>query len=111
MAVPVKIPEHSSDVVNFKEIDTGHNYAGNGGDGHFYGAQVNEPLAVNVPINVATASYHSVAYANQYSDAHFNQDSYQIAGNGGNGGSDNFAMGGSLSDVLNHFDTFDFSHA
>jgi|SwirhisoilCB2_FD_contig_31_2310268_length_555_multi_6_in_0_out_0_1 hypothetical protein len=48
-----------SDTISFKEISTGHNSAGNGGDGYNYGAITNNPTIYFQPYNQADgASVH-----------------------------------------------------
>ena len=44
-------------------IATGHNSAGNGGDGHFSGSLVDINVAIYAPINIAVAGYNSTAEA------------------------------------------------
>ena len=78
-------------------MESGHNSAGNGGDGHFAGALVNAPVAVYAPLNLSVAGPGSSAYAEQSNTAQFHQGSIQIAGVGGDGGSGNAASGGSAS--------------
>jgi hypothetical protein len=65
-----------SDVIN-----TGHNEAGNGGNGHFFGSISNHPVAIFSPINIAIAGY------NPTPDAHHGEidhNPFQLAGIGGN---------------------------
>ena len=69
-------------------IGTGHNSAGNGGDGTFSGAMVHAPVAIYDPINIAVAGYNSTAEAHQTNIAYFDQSATQIAGIGGD-----FSMG------------------
>jgi hypothetical protein len=75
-------------------IGTGDNSAGNGGDGHFFGAMVHAPVAVYSPVNIAVAGSHATADAHQTNIAHFDQSATQIAGVGGDGGDGNAASGG-----------------
>jgi hypothetical protein len=77
-------------------IGTGDNSAGNGGDGHFFGAMVHAPLAVYNPINIAVAGSHATAVAHQTNIAYFDQSATQIAGVGGDGGNWNAASGGNV---------------
>jgi hypothetical protein len=81
-----------SDVVN-----TGDNSAGNGGEGYFFGSLVNAPIVIYMPINIAIAGYNSTADAHQTNDASFDQSAVQIAGIGGDGGSGNVSIGGSVT--------------
>ena len=46
-------------------IATGHNGAGNGGNGHFSGSMVDIDVAIYAPINIAVAGYNSTADAHQ----------------------------------------------
>ena len=78
-------------------IDTGNNSAGNGGDGHFSGSLVNAPIVIYMPINIAIAGYNSTADAHQTNDASFDQSVIQMAGIGGDGGSGNASIGGSVT--------------
>jgi len=78
-------------------VSTGDNSAGNGGDGHFFGSLVNAPIVIYMPINIAIAGYNSTADAHQTNDAFFDQSAVQIAGIGGDGGSGNASIGGSVT--------------
>jgi hypothetical protein len=78
-------------------IATGGNSAGNGGDGHFYGALVHAPIAVYDPINIAVAGFHGTADAHQLNTVQFSQGAFQAAGGGGHGGDGNAAIGGGVS--------------
>ncbi|QHO75255.1 hypothetical protein ACH79_23915 [Bradyrhizobium sp. CCBAU 051011] len=78
-------------------IATGHNSAGNGGDGYFFGAMVHAPVAVYAPINIAVAGYNSSAHADQANNVVLDQSAFQMAGVGGDGGNGNAAIGGGLS--------------
>lgn len=78
-------------------IDTGHNSAGNGGDGYFFGSLVNAPIVIYMPINIAIAGYNSTADAHQTNNASFNQSVVQIAGIGADGGNGNVSIGGSVT--------------
>jgi hypothetical protein len=78
-------------------ISTGDNSAGNGGDGHFFGAMVHAPVVVYNPINIAVAGSHATADAHQTNIAYFDQSATQIAGVGGDGGNGNAASGGNAS--------------
>jgi hypothetical protein len=72
-------------------INTGHNGAGNGGNGHFSGNIIDVSHAIYAAINIAIAGYNSITDAHQ-SD----QSAMQI---GGDGGHPNLALGG---DVTSH---------
>jgi hypothetical protein len=74
-------------------IATGHNGAGNGGNGHFTGSLVDMNVAIYAPINIAVAGYNSTAEAHQSNNVQFDQSAIQIAGNGGDGGHGNAALG------------------
>jgi hypothetical protein len=76
-------------------IATGASSAGNGGDGHFFGALVDAPAVIYDPINMAGAGSHGTALADQSNTVEFLQDAAQIAGVGGNGGNSNAATSGS----------------
>ena len=78
-------------------IDTGGNGAGNGGDGHFTGSLVNAPVVIYMPINIAIAGYNSTVDAHQTNNVSIDQSATQIAGIGGDGGSGNASIGGSVS--------------
>jgi hypothetical protein len=77
-------------------IATGASSAGNGGDGHFFGASVDAPVVIYDPINVAVAGSHGTALADQSNTVQSFQDSTQIAGVGGNGGNANTATNGDV---------------
>ena len=89
---------HASDHnwINSDLITSGGNHAGDGGDGYFYGSIVHASFALYNPINIAVAGYNSSAHAEQTNDVTFNQSAFQMAGVGGNGGSGNAAIGGSV---------------
>ena len=78
-------------------IATGGNSAGNGGDGHFFGALVNAPVVIYHPINIAHAAPGGTAEAIQSNTVEIDQSAVQIAGVGGNGGNGNAAVGGDVS--------------
>jgi hypothetical protein len=78
-------------------IDTGGNAAGNGGDGYFAGSLVNAPIVIYMPINIAIAGYNSTVDAHQTNNVSIDQSVTQIAGIGGDGGSGNASIGGSVS--------------
>ncbi|MGB8107384.1 MAG: hypothetical protein WCF47_24230, partial [Pseudolabrys sp.] len=78
-------------------VSTGDNSAGNGGDGYFFGSLVHAPIVIYMPINIAIAGYNSTADAHQTNDASFDQSAVQIAGIGGDGGSGNLSIGGSVT--------------
>jgi hypothetical protein len=81
-------------------IDTGDNVAGNGGNGYFSGYLIDSPYAAFEPHNVAQAGAHGSAAAYQTNVALLDQSATQIAGIGGDGGDDNAAIGGSVSDTF-----------
>jgi hypothetical protein len=76
-------------------IDTGDNSAGNGGNGYFSGYLIDSPYAEFAPHNMAQANSHATAAAQQTNVALLDQSATQIAGNGGDGGDNNAAIGGS----------------
>ena len=78
-------------------IATGHNSAGNGGNGHFAGSMVDIDVAIYAPINIAIAGYNSTADAHQTNNVHFDQSTVQMAGIGGDGGHGNTAFGGDFA--------------
>jgi hypothetical protein len=78
-------------------IHTGDNSAGDGGDGSFFGALLNAPVAIYEPVNIAVAGPQSTADAHQSNLFQLDQDTVQIAGIGGNGGNGNAAVGGNVS--------------
>jgi hypothetical protein len=81
----------------FFSLDTGHNGAGNGGDGYFSGDLIDSPYAAFEPQNIALSGAHGSATAHQTNIAILDQSATQIAGIGGDGGDGNTAMGGSVS--------------
>ena len=81
----------------FFSVDTGHNGAGNGGDGYFSGDLIDSPYAAFEPQNIAQSDSHGSATAHQSNIALLDQSATQIAGIGGDGGDDNTAIGGSVS--------------
>lgn len=83
----------------FFSVHTGDNGAGNGGDGYFSGDLIDSPYAAFEPQNVAQSGSHGSAMANQTNIAILDQSATQIAGIGGDGGADNAAIGGSVSDA------------
>jgi hypothetical protein len=85
------------DLIGSDVIATGHNGAGNGGDGHFAGSLVDVDVAIYAPINIAVAGYNSTAEAHQNNDLQLDQSTTQIAGIGGDGGHGNTALGGDLA--------------
>ncbi len=64
-----------SDSIHFKSIDTGHNSAGNGGDGYFSGKIVNQPALSFDPSNTAYGSTVAVKTGD-----HVDQKAYWDAG-------------------------------
>jgi hypothetical protein len=85
------------DLIGSDVIATGHNSAGNGGDGHFSGSMVDIDVAIYAPINIAVAGYNSTAEAHQSNNVLFDQSTVQMAGIGGDGGHGNAALGGDLA--------------
>jgi len=85
------------DLIGSDVIATGHNSAGNGGNGHFSGNLVDINVAIYAPINIAVAGYNSTAEAHQSNHVQFDQSAVQIAGVGGDGGHGNTALGGDLA--------------
>jgi len=85
------------DLIGSDVIATGHNSAGNGGNGHFSGSMVDIDVAIYAPINIAVAGYNSTAEAHQSNNVHFDQGTVQMAGIGGNGGHGNAAFGGDFA--------------
>jgi hypothetical protein len=85
------------DLIGSDVIATGHNGAGNGGNGHFSGSMVDIDVAIYAPINIAIAGYNSTADAYQSNNVHFDQSTVQMAGIGGDGGHGNAAFGGDLA--------------
>jgi len=77
-------------------IDTGHDGAGNGGNGYFSGDMIDSPYAAFEPQNVAHSGAHGSATAHQTNIAILDQSATQIAGVGGDGGDDDAAIGGSV---------------
>ena len=77
--------------------NTGHNSAGNGGNGHFAGSMIHSSYASFEPLNVAQAGCHSAASAYQTNVVYLDQSATQIADVGGDGGNGNAASGGSVS--------------
>ena len=77
--------------------DTGHNSAGNGGNGHFSGSMIHSSYASFEPLNVAQAGYHAAAGAYQTNVVYLDQSATQVAGVGGDGGNGNTASGGNVS--------------
>jgi hypothetical protein len=77
-------------------IDTGHDGAGNGGNGYFSGDMIDSPYAAFEPQNVAQSGAHGSATAHQTNVAILDQSATQTAGVGGDGGDDNAAVGGSV---------------
>jgi hypothetical protein len=77
-------------------IDTGHDGAGNGGNGYFSGDMIDSPYAAFEPQNVAQSGAHGSATAHQTNIAILDQSATQIAGIGGDGGDDSAAIGGSV---------------
>ena len=85
------------DLIGSDVIATGHNSAGNGGNGHFSGSMVDIDVAIYAPINIAVAGYNSTADAHQSNNVVFDQSAIQMAGIGGDGGHGNTALGGDFA--------------
>ena len=85
------------DLIGSDTVATGHNSAGNGGNGHFSGNLVDINVAIYAPINIAVAGYNSTAEATQSNHVQLDQSATQIAGVGGDGGHGNTALGGDLA--------------
>lgn len=85
------------DLIGSDTIATGHNGAGNGGNGYFAGSLVDINVAIYAPINIAVAGYNSTAEATQSNNVQLDQSATQIAGVGGDGGNGNAAYGGDLA--------------
>ena len=85
------------DLIGSDVIATGHNGAGNGGNGHFSGSMVDIDVAIYAPINIAVAGYNSTAEAHQSNNVLFDQSAIQIAAIGGDGGHGNTALGGDFA--------------
>ena len=85
------------DLIGSDVIATGHNGAGNGGNGHFAGSLVDVDVAIYAPINIAVAGYNSTADAHQSNNVQLDQSTIQIAGIGGDGGHGNTASGGDFA--------------
>jgi hypothetical protein len=77
-------------------IHTGDNSAGNGGNGYFVGSLINNSYAAFEPLNMAVAGSDGSANAQQTNRAYIDQSATQIAGNGGDGGNGNAALGGNV---------------
>ena len=85
------------DLIGSDVIATGHNGAGNGGNGHFSGSMVDIDVAIYAPINIAVAGYNSTAEAHQSNNVWFDQSTVQMAEIGGDGGHGNAALGGDFA--------------
>jgi hypothetical protein len=85
------------DLIGSDAIATGHNSAGNGGNGHFSGSLVDINVAIYAPINIAVSGYNSTAEAYQSNHVQFDQSAIQFAGIGGDGGHGNAALGGDVA--------------
>jgi hypothetical protein len=77
-------------------IDTGHNSAGDGGNGFFAGSLIDNSYAAFEPFNMAQSGADAAAGAHQTNIGIFDQGAIQIAGIGGDGGNSNAAMGGNV---------------
>src|ERR1700741_2167200 len=76
------------------DVDTGHNSAGNGGDGHFYGSITN-----NAKIDFDGSNSIEKAHVDdvhQINKVWADQSQNVSAGNGGEGGDENLAAGGNV---------------
>jgi hypothetical protein len=82
-------------------VDTGHNSAGNGGDGHFYGSITNNAnIDFDGENKIEKAHVDDVHQTNKvWAD----QSQNVSAGNGGDGGDENIAAGGNVDIHLDHF--------
>jgi len=100
----------ASDVISFHNIETGGNSAGNGGAGSNTGAISTN---ANITFHASTDTggnvqdvHHAGVHDHATSTTTYTIDSQPtqnvMAGIGGNGGSDNAAMGGSVSLDLTH---------
>jgi hypothetical protein len=79
-------------------VDTGHNSAGNGGDGHFYGSITNNAkIDFDGDNKIEKAHVEDV---HQINKVWADQSQNVSAGNGGDG---NAAVGGNLEVHLDHF--------
>jgi hypothetical protein len=87
----------STDSLPLLSADTGDNGAGNGGTGYFSGYLIDSAYAEFAPHNLAQAGPNGSAIADQTNVALLDQSATQTAGIGGDGGSDNAAIGGSVS--------------
>jgi hypothetical protein len=82
-------------------VDTGHNNAGNGGDGHSYGNFTN-----NAKIDFDGENKIEKAHVDdvhQTNSIWADQSQNVAAGNGGDGGDGNAAFGGEVHVDLDHF--------
>jgi hypothetical protein len=77
-------------------IDTGHNGAGDGGNGFFAGSLMDSSYAAFEPFNMAQSGADAAASAYQTNVGIFDQSATEIAGVGGDGGNSNAAMGGNV---------------
>jgi hypothetical protein len=130
----------ASDVIAFKEIETGGQKVGNGGDGYNYGNISNSPKidfqaynkAYGADVSVNTGDHIDQTagkYSSQSSDSGYDsskvsadtsvtqtnslsadQHQYVYAGNGGNGGSHDSAQGGDVSFTQVHMDSTGSDH-
>jgi hypothetical protein len=130
----------ASDVIAFKEIETGGQKVGNGGNGYNSGDISNAPKIDFQPYNKAYGADVTVntgdhvdqtagKYSSQSSDSGYDSSKvsadttatqtnsvsadmhqYVSAGNGGNGGSQDSAQGGDVSFTQLHMDTTSLSN-
>ena len=80
-------------------IGTGDNAAGDGGNGFFSGLVLNAPDAIVSPVDAAQAGVQGHSEAHQFNWVQIDQHAVQMAGIGGNGGNDNSALGGTVSQL------------
>jgi hypothetical protein len=90
----------ASDGIAFHNIDTGHQYVGNGGNGSYHGDIVNTPSLCFNPCNSSEGSDHSCnVKTDQDNCLRVDQHQSVSAGIGGNGGNGNTAQGGDVKSV------------
>ena len=82
-------------------VDTGHNSAGNGGDGHNSGDITNVPTINFDGDNKIEKAHVDDVHQKNYVSA--DQSQNVAAGNGGDGGDGNAAVGGEVHLHLDHF--------
>lgn len=77
-------------------LHTGDKSAGSGRNSSFAGNLLNDSNATFKPLSLAEAGANATADAHQTDTAFFHQTASQITGAGGDGGSQNAALGGSI---------------